>query len=179
MPLKKIAEAEKAIAFFPGWSDPDPHDGYTRFSTPISIGGVTVAGLFLTGGTYAQYPDRHVSFELAISQAGGRRRTRLMRLDWRDIKGGHTNRRSCPSGCPGRTEATHFHSFDLNWSKAEQRMRSKKLRCACNVPEQLQSFEELRNHVGKLFRINNIAIVTPPKWTYDLFPNDVATDDTE
>ena len=40
---------------------------------------------------------------------------------------------------------------------------------ADDISQGIQTFEELRELVGNLFLINNIAIVLPPKWEYDFF----------
>jgi hypothetical protein len=170
--LRALADADKSIAFFPGWSQPDDDDAYTQFQAPLSIGGITEAGLFLGGGAYGGLPDRHVTFEIAWLTGGGARRLKLMRLDWRSLRGGHTNRRryDCPPECERRTAATHFHSFDVNWDDVRSRIRGRKLPCATSVSEDLQTFEMLREYVGKHFRINNIGIVPPPPWEYTLFP---------
>jgi hypothetical protein len=181
-PLERLAAADKAIAFFPGWSKPESPDGYTHFLAPISINGITVADLSLSGGTYAQPPEKHVTFELLLSRPGRRQPTKLMRIDWRSLKGGHTNQRrwQCPPECAGkRVGETHFHAFDLNWLADQQRMRGPKLPCARDVEEELQSFESLRAYVGKHFRINNIELVTRPPWVYDLFPLNGALDDAD
>jgi hypothetical protein len=47
-------------------------------------------------------------------------------------------------------------------------MRGKRLPCAMNISEKLETFEALRDHVGKHFRINNIGVVPPPEWEYKL-----------
>lgn len=39
------------------------------------------------------------------------------------------------------------------------------------LPEEIQSFESLREYTGKLFRISNIDIVDRPDWEYRLFHN--------
>lgn len=170
MVLRPLAEAEKTVDHFPGWSRPDEEDGYSHFLAPLAIDGVTEAGLFLQGGAFPSVPDRHVTFEIVVYTAGGTRRTKLMRVDWRSLTGGHTNRSryGCPPECPRRVTDTHFHSFDTNWIDAEARMRGRKLPCAEEIVEELQSFEDLRKFVGKHFRINNIDIVPPPEWEYKL-----------
>lgn len=38
---------------------------------------------------------------------------------------------------------------------------------ADDISQGIQTFEELRDLSGNLFRINNIDIVPPPKWEYD------------
>jgi hypothetical protein len=167
--LKALADADKSIAFWPGWSKPDADDGYTHFQAPLAIGSVAEAGLFLTGGAYAGAPDKHVTFEIVLLTAGGHRSTKLMRIDWRSLRGGHTNqRRHACLGCARRTAATHFHAFDINFVEATGRMRGPKLPCARDIPEGLQSFEELRAYVGKHFKINAIEVVGPPEWAYIL-----------
>lgn len=170
MLLKQLTEAEKAIVLFPGWSKPDEEDGYSHFQAPLALDNVPEAGLFLTGGTYPGLPDRNVSFELVLLTGGGAHRVKLMRVDWRSLRGGHTNQRryGCPAGCPRRTSETHFHAFDINWRETEQKMRGPRLPCARDVEEKLQSFEELRTYVGKHFRINNIEVVALPDWEYKL-----------
>jgi hypothetical protein len=89
-----------------------------RFSVPLEINGIVEAGLTLSGGATAHHPDRHVTFELAVAGLGGLRRTRLIRADWRDIKGGHTNNRRQCAGTGKRVPETHLHSFELNWRGA-------------------------------------------------------------
>jgi hypothetical protein len=168
-PLQALAEAEKSVAHFPGWPTPDEEDGYSYFQAPLAINGVAQAGLFLCGGTYLGFPDRHVTFEIIALTHDGYRRTKLMRIDWRSLRGGHTNQRKyrCPD-CLRRTSDTHFHAFDINWLQDQGRMRGIKLPCARDIPEELKSFEELRACVGKHFRINNIDVVKVPDWEYRL-----------
>ncbi len=127
------------------------------------------AGLFLEGGTYMSFPEKNVTFELVLLTGGGSRRIKLMRIDWRSLRGGHTNQRryGCQN-CPRRTSDTHFHAFDINWREADQKFRSPRLPCARDIEEKLQSFEELRSYVGKHFKINNIDVVARPDWEYRL-----------
>jgi hypothetical protein len=125
----------------------------------------------LTGGAYAQHADRHVSLELAIQGLNGTRRIRLSRIDWRSLRRGHSNPRGkCLGAWDGkRVPETHYHSFEMNWVEAERRMKKGKLPCAKPIDEPLQSFEQLRAFAGISFNINNISIVPPPPWEYDLF----------
>lgn len=169
MSLRGLFDAYKSIPSAIQWSAPDPDDGYMRIYTPLEIGGIVEAGLVLSGGTYVQHPDRHVTFELSILGHGGHRRIRLVRVDWRDLKGGHSNNRGKCPGVIRRAPETHLHSFALNWDSQKGRMKRGKLPCAEAIPEELQTFEELRTYVGTHFRINNIGIVPRPDWVYDLF----------
>ncbi|MEY9147640.1 hypothetical protein ABIF00_005624 [Bradyrhizobium elkanii] len=168
MPLPELVNTSKSLAVTPVWAVPDERDGYTWFQVPLSIDGVVEAGLTLGAGAYANIPDRHVTFELAVD---GPKRTRLIRLDWRSLKGGHSNhRRKCSGALSGlRVPATHLHSFEANFDDKRGRMKSGKLPCAEPVKEDLPTFEEVRRFVGTSFRINNIELVPVPPWEYDLF----------
>ena len=48
-------------------------------------------------------------------------------------------------------------------------MRRGKLPCAEPVPVPVETFEALRAFVGVSFGIDDMQIVPPPPWTYDLF----------
>jgi hypothetical protein len=136
MELPALAQAEKAIAVVPRWSQPDDDDGYIHFQVPLEIGGVTEAGLFLNGGTYKGLPDRHVTFEMFLLISGGFKQLKLMRVDWRSLRGGHTNLRryDCPPECRRRASESHFHAFDINWLETQGRMRGYRLPCARDIP---------------------------------------------
>jgi len=148
-----------------------PVDGYIRYYVPLDIDGITEAGLNLSGGAYARLPERHVTLELSIQGHGGIRRIRLVRIDWRSLKGGHSNDRRCAGPWAGkRVPETHFHRFDLNWIESERRMRKGKLPCAEPIDELIPTFEDLISFAGIHLNIKNINIVPRPNWEYDLFP---------
>jgi len=147
----------------------------TRFQTVLDIGGITEAGLVLTGLAFADYPDRAVCFELILSAHGGYRKIPLFRLEWRSLKGGHSNQRR--HGCAGpwgqkRVPATHMHTFQANWEPEKERMKRGDLPCAEPIGEEIQSFEQFRSFVGTSLNINNIGIVPRPDWRYSLFDED-------
>lgn len=170
MSLRRVFEADKAIAAPVKWTDPDREDGHVRFLAILEIEGLADATYQLSGGAYVNIPEEHVTFELAVVGDRGLRRTRLARIDWRSITGGHTNKRNCPGRWAGRRSPnTHFHDFELNWVESEQRMRKGKLPCARPLDAEPQGFEALRKQTGLLFRINNMQIVPHPPWMYDLF----------
>ncbi len=172
MSFHDLFAARKAIAQFPGWSEPEPETGYCWFNAPLIVGDVVEQGFILHGGHLKNVPDANVSFELQASQPGKRRKVPLARLDWRAVSGGHTNPKRTGSPFSGRRlSSSHHHSFSLNWIEAEQRMRSGNLPMAEEIDQAIQSFESLRKLVGNLFRINNIDVVSPPKWEYGLFDN--------
>lgn len=166
----QIADAEKLISHFPGWSAPEPETGYVWFDAPLEIGGVVERALVIHGGCYYNRPDCHVTFELRIGKTPGRRCVPLMRIEWRSLNDGHTNPRRRGNALSGlEVPSTHIHPFEPNWSEAEGRMRMGNLRMADVINEDIQTFEELRSIVGNLFRISNIDVVQAPPWEYSLF----------
>ena len=168
--LPDIWNSEKTISYFPDWSKPEEETGHLWFDAPLDIGGVTEVGLYLHAGAIADAPDCNVSFELGIRSPKSKRRVPIARVDWRALSGGPATPNRGSSKWKGqRVPDTHFHHFDLNYLPSEQRMRNGNLKFARPISEQLQSFESLRAYVGKEFRINNINIVKPPEWVYDLF----------
>jgi len=172
MPLPEIMRAEKALAQFPGWAEPEGETGYCWFNAPIVIGGVVEQGLVLHGGCLKHVPDAHVTFVLQVTKLGTRRQIPLARIDWRSVTGGHSNPRRPGSPVSGkRCTDSHHHAFELNWLEQEQRMRSGNLPMADDIPQGIQTFEDVRDLAKVLFRINNIGIVLPPKWEYDFFRN--------
>jgi hypothetical protein len=172
MPLDALFHADKALATFPGWSQPEAETGFMWFMAPLEIGGVVETDFVLFGGCCANLPDKNVLFELRVGAPGNNRRIPLARIDWRSVQGGHSNRRRKGKEWSGkRVGATHYHAFESNWSVIHQRMRGKNLPQAVGLEEEPQSFESLRKVVGNLFKINNIGIVSRPPWEYNLFDN--------
>ncbi|WP_299438543.1 hypothetical protein [uncultured Rhodospira sp.] len=166
-----VYAAPKRIVVFTGWASAEPETGAIFFEVPLEISGIVQAGLFLKGVAFADRPDEHVSFEIALRNIGGRRREPLARLDWRPIDGGHTNqrRKDVPQGLGGtRINGTHLHGFDLNWFEDQARMRKGNLPIA-RAAESLESFEMARDFAGKQFGIKNMDIVQRPPLEYDLF----------
>jgi hypothetical protein len=168
MPLPDLFNAEKQIAFFPGWSPPEPETGYCRFAAALELNGVVEADFMLQGGTYKYHPDQHVTLELRIGKPGLKRKVPLARIDWRSLTGGHSNKRGPKVPFAGmRVGNCHVHGFEINWVDIEQRMRTD-LSQAEPLPSEIQSFESLIEYAGKLFRISNIGVVEPPDWEYRL-----------
>jgi hypothetical protein len=171
MTLPDLLKARKAIAQFPGWSEPEPETGFIWFHAPLEVAGVVEEGFILAGGCFRNIPECNVTFELRIA-GPKRRRIPLARFEWQSLRGGHTNARRGGSPVSGtRVSDTHYHSFDLNWLHREGRMRLGNLPQAEDFEQPIQSFESLRQTIGNLFRINNIEIVNAPPWEYSLFDN--------
>ncbi len=169
MGLPDLVAARKEIALFPGWSDPEPETGAMWFIASLAIGGVVQEAFALHGVCLKYAPEKNVAFELK-ALGPKRRKIPLARYEWRSLRGGHTNARRSGSPVSGqRVSATHYHSFDLNWLEAEGRMRAGNLPQAMSIEQEPQSFESLRDEVGNLFRINNISVVLPPPWEYEMF----------
>lgn len=170
MSLQNLALAQKAIAQFPGWSEPEDETGYCWFNAPLAITGVIEQGFVLHGGYLKEVYDANVTFELNFTIPGQRKRCPIARIDWKALRGGHSNPKRSGIAVSGqRVSDSHHHAFDLNWVESESRMRFGNLPMAEDIPQEIQSFESLLPFVGKSFRINNIDVVTPPKWEYTLF----------
>jgi hypothetical protein len=171
MELPDLVAAKKEIEGFTGWSEPEPDTGGMWFSAPLSVAGVIQEAFTLHGLALKNVPDRNVVFELKVSGPKGRQMP-VARFEWRSLRKGHTNPRRKGSPVSGkRVDATHYHSFDLNWIPLERRMRGRNLSQADSFHPDPESFESLIDVVGKLFRINNMYVVPPPKWEYDMFQN--------
>lgn len=169
MELPDLVAARKDIEGFPGWSEPEPDTGGMWFIAPLSIAGVIQEAFTLHGLALKHIPDRNVVFELKVSGPKGRKIS-IARFEWRSAREGHTNSRRKGSPVSGmRVNATHYHSFDLNWLSSKHRMRSGNLPQAASFEPEPDSFESLTTEIGKLFRINNMHVVPPPKWEYDMF----------
>ncbi len=68
-----------------------------------------------------------------------------------------------------RVSASHIHSFALNYAPRENHMRGTTLPQADNLPDEIQSFESLRDFAGRAFNVLNIDVVSTPPWAYNLF----------
>lgn len=171
MTFPEIFAARKEIANFAGWQDPEPETGGMWFMAPLAIGGVVQDAFFLHGVCLKYAPDVNVCFELKVHGQKGKKKS-LARYEWKSLREGHTNPRKKGSPVSGlRVSRTHYHSFDLNWLEAENRLRGGNLPLAESITEEPDSFESLRREVGKLFRINNMDVVLPPPWEYKMFEN--------
>jgi len=170
MTLPEMIAARKDIESFPGWSEPEPDTEAMWFFAPLSIAGVVQEAFSLHGLCFKHVHNANVVFELKVK--GPKKPVAVARYEWRSLRQGHTNPRRKGSPVSGqRVSPTHYHSFDLNWIEAERRMRGGNLPMAESVIEEPTCFESLTDEVGKLFRINNMFVVLPPKWEYDLFSN--------
>lgn len=164
-----LARSQKRIVGFQGWSPPEEETGFLAFSAPLAIGGVVEEGFNLEGGCFRQYRDINVSFEVVLGKTPTRRRTPIERIEWRSLKGGHSNKRARPPGLVRRTGPDHIHKFELNYLEAQSRMRGDNLPLADNFDGIVESFEELIEYVGRTFNISNIDVVKRPDWDYGLF----------
>jgi hypothetical protein len=168
-PIQALAEADKRLAAFPGWSEPEGETGYMWFDAPLDIGGVTEPGFVLHGGCLRYQPECNVTLEIRLGRRPGRGCVPLMRVCWRSLRGGHTNpRRSGVAYSGVRVGSTHFHPFDLNWLPDRGRMRTGNLPFAVPIDPDFDLFTQYRDFVGNHFRINNIDVVTAPPWEYRL-----------
>jgi len=170
MIFPELVAARKEIVSFPGWQEPEPETGGVWFMAPLAIAGVIQEAFYLHGLCLKYVPDRNVSFEIKVHTV--KSKIALARYEWRSLREGHTNSRRQGSPVSGqRVTPTHYHSFDLNWLEAKGRLRSGNLPQAESVEREPERFESLRDEVGKLFRINNMNVVLPPPWEYNMFEN--------
>jgi hypothetical protein len=93
MAFKELFEAQKSLAVFPGWSTPDPETSVMWFNAPLEVDGVIEANFTLHGESRMDLQDQNIGLEIQFQLPGRRQRFSLARLDWRSIKGGHTNPR--------------------------------------------------------------------------------------
>jgi|ERR1700730_6683125 hypothetical protein len=166
--LASLFACRKSIAFFPGWSPPEPETDWICFSAPLAVDGIVEPGLQLFGGCFKTYPNENVTFELLIARTPTSRRTAIERFDWKSLQGGHSNKRGRPEVIPRRTVPTHIHSFELNFQQKRSRM-IEGLPLADNVASSLETFESVRTFVGSRLNISNIDVVAVPEWEYNLF----------
>jgi len=171
---ERYAFEPKRIATPPEWGRPDKRDGYIGFSAPLELDGITLPDLYLKGGASVDHPHRHVTLELKVRHATRRREIALVRIDWKSLKGGHSNKRGLPAtwegaSVPSRVENTHLHPFELNWTGSVRRMLKGNLPVAVPIREELQTFADLCGFAEIRFRINNMSLVSEPNWAYSLF----------
>ena len=168
MAFDALFNSNKLISRTPAWTRSKPQNSALWFDTELEIDGVTEANFTLHGECRIDLPDMNVGLELVYRSANGFRRHSLARLDWRALRGGHSNqrRKGWPRPVP-RTSDTHYHSFQLNWVDGTK-MLPGDLPVADEIDGELQSFESMRSLAGILFRISNIDIVPRPPWEYVL-----------
>lgn len=67
MDLPGLVGSKKQIVTFSGWSPPEPETNYMTCVATLQVAGLMEKGFNLEGGCYADRPDEHVTFELALS----------------------------------------------------------------------------------------------------------------
>jgi hypothetical protein len=161
-PYHPLVEQWKSISGTVEWSSPlAPEDGAITFLVPLEIDGVTIAGFALRGKAYGHLPDEAVSLQIEIGHDGLRRRTPLVRIDWRPRSPFHQN------SDKKRFGGSHEHLFEDNWLEGEHRMRTGNLPEARKIAE-IHAFKELLDYAMILFRINDINKVPEPEWSSKL-----------
>lgn len=169
MSFERLATEQKQLASAPIWQRAGFEKTGLWFDAPLEIGGVTEAFFVLHGEARVDLPDQHVGLELVYNIPNARRRVPIARMDWKSIKGGHSNKRRAGWPMKGkRVPPTHFHPFDLNFIAATGRMRPGDLPVAVEISGELQSFESALAMAGFLLRISNIDLVPRPPWEYRL-----------
>ena len=125
----------------------------------------------LFGGCLKPRPDCDVTFELGLRCPQRQRYVALDRVDWKPLKGEHTNpQRKDILYEPGkRLVGTHWHIFEYNVVTRPGGPRLlDDLPCAVPVFESTETFKALRSFVGRVFNIADMSLVSPPPWAYVL-----------
>ncbi len=166
--LRELVEAEKSIASPTEWA---PSGRCLELKLPLEIDGLIEEQFFFRATAIASLPDEQVVFQLeyhGVRIAGGT--GPLCRLEWLP-KGTHNNKGQGPAELRFIDQTgTHFHSFEDNWSEKNGALLRDNLPVARPLSQPIQGFRECLNHVGILFRINNIDVVKTPEWvlSFDL-----------
>ena len=169
-PLKTLVENEKLIAGSPQWVEQpkNPKDDQMRLVASLMVNGRVLQGLELVGRVRLGIRNAYASFSLIYLPTDSRRdAVRLCRVDWRPLTPHVNDHPNTPADLIGDVEGTHHHSFSLNWA-AKSGVPLKALPIAEGINPDYQTFIELLDGVGDLFRIPNAAILPSP-WPEDLF----------
>lgn len=169
-PFKTLVESDKLIAGAPTWKDQhkDPKDDQQRIVAALQIGESVFQGLELVGRVRLGVRNAYVSFSLIYLPTDNRRdAVRLGRIDWRPLTPHENIHPNTPADLIGEVVGSHHHRFELNWS---DRLNAplKSLPIAEEISPDYQSYNELLDGVGDLFRISNAASLPSP-WPEDLF----------
>ncbi|WP_346031637.1 hypothetical protein [Erythrobacter westpacificensis] len=169
-PFKAVMAGEKEVIGSPRWSEPEGADARQRLIAPLRFDGRILQGLELVGRAHANLRNRDVSFRIIYIPADNRRDAiQMAGIDWRP-KTPHGNEHpNSPADLLGVVmDGDHHHSFDLNWLPKSGRPL-KSLPIAEPINPEFQSFTELIDGVGRLFRISNAGSAITSPWPQDLF----------
>ncbi len=168
--LADLAAAQKTLSGTLDWTKPETETGYIWLNAAMDIDGVTVAGLVLHLGCYFDRPDCSVTSEIRLARLPARRSIPLMRVDWRSLQDGHSNRRQRGHALSGkRVSNSHIHAFEYNWMTAQGKMQSGNLPFADELERNLTTFREVCAYIGERFRITNTDVIPTPPWEQSLF----------
>lgn len=169
-PFKAVMDGDKRIVGSPAWSEPTGTDRRLRFVAPLLFKGRVMQGLELVGRAHVDLPHRDLSLTLIYMPTSNRRGAiQMARVDWRPKVSHANDHPRCPPHLLGvDLDGDHHHSFELNWSTGAGRLLMN-LPIAEPINPQFQSFEELVDGVGALFKIENAATSIPSPWPPDLF----------
>lgn len=171
-PLKTLVDSDKQIAGLPIWQPKDSKDDKRRLVASLRMGGRVFQGLELVGRARLSLRNKYVSFSLIYLPSDNRREAiRLCRLDWRPLTAHSNVHPNTPPELIGDIDGTHHHAFHLNWSMKNS-APLKALPIAEEISPDYQTFKELLDGVGDLFRIANAGSALPSPWPEDLFSHD-------
>lgn len=168
-PYKTLVETDKLIAGAPTWVEKNSKTDDLRLVASLRLDGRVFQGLELIGRAQAGIRNAYTSFTLIYLPTDNRRdAVRLCRVDWRPLTLHANDHPNTSPDLVGDVEGTHHHPFDLNWS-SKNGAPLKALPIAEAITPDFQSFTELLDGVGKLFRISNAGSALPSPWPEDLF----------
>lgn len=170
LPFQALMNMDKAISGLPKWSKPDGADKNIKLSAAIEVEESTLQGFFLKARARIDAPNEDISLTLTYLAPGTKRDgVTLDRIDWRP-KTPHEN---TDDRAPTHLrlleiDASHRHSFDLNW-RPKNGSPLKWMPIAEPIVPDYQDFAELMLGVGNLFKISNIDLIPEPIWDKGLF----------
>lgn len=169
-PFKTLVQSDKLIVGDPAWVDKhrDPKDDQKRLVASLRVGGRVFQGLELVGRARLGIRNAYTSFSLIYLPTNNRRdAVRLCRIDWRPLTPHANDHPNTPPELIGDIDGAHHHAFALNWAE-KNGAPLKALPIAEEITPDYQTFKELLDGVGDLFKIANAASLPPP-WSEDLF----------
>lgn len=168
-PFRIVMNEEKLVAGSPSWSDAEGADKRTKLVAPLLLNGRVLRGLELIGRASIEVRNADLSFQLIYLPTNNRRdAVQMARVDWRPKTPHGNDHPRTPAHLLGDITGTHHHSFELNWSETNG-APLKWLPIAEEISPDFQSFAELIDGVGQLFRISNIGTTLRSPWPEDLF----------
>ncbi len=162
--LESVLTETKSLDTAPSWFvSADDTANFNLERMPLSINGITVPGIYLTGHCRRYEPDLDVFFTI-ICNIPKLYKGPLIRYEW-NPKQSHSNKGRGKSAFKFMVfTETHIHPFDENFALGYKIMREDNLPIAYPVSNNPQNFREMLAEVGKLFDVDNIQTIQEPQF---------------